>query len=137
MACKHKTNPTCRRGTTDPVTWGKKTQNNQKTNNALLLYYPNNDLCVPGEFALSVRASPWMSVFLQRPDVREPECHRPLHYITLCTRRLTLPAVVTLPIEASIIPCKHTQGTDQSHTASINHCDETHATSLRSFGAKS
>lgn len=59
-----------------------------------------------------------MSVLLEWPDVRKPECHGSLHYITLGTRRLALPAVVTLPIKAGIVPYR-----EISHTARINHCN--------------
>lgn len=58
---------------------------------------------IPGKFALSVCPSPWVSVFLQGPDVWEPQGNWSLHHIPLCTRRLSLTAVITLPIETCII----------------------------------
>lgn len=57
----------------------------------------------PGQFSFSVCATPGVSVFLQRPDVRQPQGYRPLHYLTFCTGRLTLSTVVTLSIETCIV----------------------------------
>lgn len=91
---------------------------------------------VPGEFALSVCASPGMSVFLQWPDIRQPESDRALHDVPLGTRRFTLPAIITLPIEACIIPYRqtHSDGTVSWYLSiQFNHITENNTQSYLMF----
>lgn len=57
----------------------------------------------PGQFALSVSPAPRVSVFLQRPHIRKPQRDRPLHCVSIGTSWLRFSAVVTLPVETSII----------------------------------
>lgn len=59
----------------------------------------------PGQLALAVGAAPGVAVLLQGPHVGQPERHRALHHLGLGARRLALPTVVTLAIEACVIPC--------------------------------
>jgi len=68
----------------------------------------------PGQLPLPVRAAPGVPVLLQRPDIRQPEGQRPLHDVALRTRRLALPAVVTLPVETRVVTCRRGKGTNRN-----------------------
>lgn len=57
----------------------------------------------PGQLALPVGAPPGVPVFLQRPHVRQPQGQRALHDLALGARRLALPAVVALSVEARVV----------------------------------
>lgn len=61
---------------------------------------------IPGKFSLSVGPAPGVPVLLEGPNVRQPQRHRALHDVPICTGWLCLPTVVALPIEAGVIALK-------------------------------